>query len=231
MSESRKLRELTAAELAAERSKGTLILDTRPAEQFASLHIRGSIQISLAGHFAGWAAILLDPAQRLLLTAEHAKSAQEGCTRLIRVGLEHIVGYSVGSEQEWRKARIELATIPTYRCTDVPSLLQGHRPLQFVDVRSRAEWLKGHLPGAISVPLLELDSKAHFLDPSKRSLVYCHEGYRATTAASLLLRQSASNIGILIDGVEGWSARGLPLESSAARSLAPFDPCILARDG
>jgi rhodanese-related sulfurtransferase len=42
--------------------------------------------------------------------------------------------------------------------------------------------------------------------------VYCHEGFRATTAASILLRESSSNIGILIDGVEGWSALGLPLE-------------------
>jgi len=147
------------------------------------------------------------------------------------VGFKTVIGYLIADEQQWRKECVELATISTYRCADVGPLLQGERPVQLIDVRSRAEWLKGHLPGAISIPLLELDSKAHSIDPSQRSLVYCCEGYRATTAASLLLRQSASNIGILIDGVEGWSAHGLPLESSAARSLAPFDPCIVARDG
>jgi rhodanese-related sulfurtransferase len=73
--------------------------------------------------------------------------------------------------------------------------------------------LKGHLPGAISLPLLELNSKANSIDPAKNSLVYCHEGYRATTAASMLMRDNAGNIGILIDGVEGWTACGLPLES------------------
>ena len=84
--------------------------------------------------------------------------------------------------------------------------------LQLVDVRSRAEWLKGHLPGAISVPLLDLDPNNRPFDPSKPSLVYCYEGYRATTAASILLRESAGDVGILIDGIEGWSALGLPLE-------------------
>ena len=210
--ESTKLRELTAAELAEERRKGTLILDTRPAEQFAAIHILGSVQISLLGHFASWAAILLDPTDKLLLVSENRKSAQEAHNRLARVGLEHVIGFTLANEREWRKEGIELGSISTYRCADVSSLLQGGRPVQLVDVRSRAEWLKGHLPGAISIPLLDLELKADCIDPSKRSLVYCHEGYRATTAASLLFREKSGNIGILIDGVEGWSACGLPFE-------------------
>jgi rhodanese-related sulfurtransferase len=220
---------LTAPELAEERLKGTLILDTRPAEQFAAIHIRGSIQITLAGHFASWAAILIHPTQKLLLVAEDAKSAQEAHTRLTRVGLEHIIGYSLANEKQWRKQGIELASISTHRCATVGPILHGNPSAQLVDVRSRAEWLKGHLPGAISIPLLELDSKRRSIDPLKTSLVYCHEVYRATTAASLLLRDSAVDVGILIDGVEGWSACGLPLESSAA---TPPDPiCIAESDG
>jgi len=68
-----------------------------------------------------------------------------------------------------------------------------------------------HLPGAISMPLLELDPRKQFIDASKPSLVYCQEGFRATTAASLVLRENADHVGILIDGVEGWCALGLPL--------------------
>jgi rhodanese-related sulfurtransferase len=218
VSESTKLRELTAHELAAERRIGTLILDTRHAEQFAAIHIRGSIQISLLGHFASWAAILIDPAKDLLLVAENHNSAQEANNRLARVGLNRVTGYSVANEPQWCKQGIELASISVYRSPDVSPLLQGERPVQLVDVRSRAEWLKGHLPGAVSTPLLELDSKAHSIDLSKKSLVYCHEGYRATTAASLLHRESTADIGILIDGVEGWSASGLPLEISSTTS-------------
>ncbi|HTD53941.1 MAG TPA: rhodanese-like domain-containing protein [Silvibacterium sp.] len=214
MSKSTQLRELTAAELAQEQQNGTLILDTRPAEQFAAIHIRGSIQISLAGHFASWAAILLNPVQKILLVAESANSADQASERLARVGLERVIGFALADEQRWRKEGIELAAISTYRCTDISPRLDEDRQMQLVDVRSRAEWLKGHLPGAISVPLLDLDSRAKSIDPYKKSLVYCHEGYRATTAASLLSRTGSNDIGILIDGVEGWSACGLPLEIS-----------------
>ena len=68
---------VTAAQMAQDLRKGALLLDTRPAEQFASLHIRGSIQISLMGNFASWAAIIIDQAQKLLVIAEAESSARE----------------------------------------------------------------------------------------------------------------------------------------------------------
>lgn len=217
MSESSKFQRLTAAQVAQEQHKGTLVLDLLPAEQFAALHIRGAIQIGLAGSFASWAAILIEPAQRIVLIAEDVKSALEARSRLERVGLGHVVGYSLADAMQWRRQGIEVASLSIQRCERVRRALQYDSSLQLVDVRSRAEWLKGHLPGAISLPLLDLDPKKWLIDPSKQSLVYCHEGYRATTAASILLRESDGNIGILIDGVEGWLASGLPLEMPEIR--------------
>jgi rhodanese-related sulfurtransferase len=67
------------------------------------------------------------------------------------------------------------------------------------------------------MPLLDLDPKKRIIDPSKPSLVYCHEGFRATTAASILLRESVGDVGILIDGVEGWLELGWPLEMPDTR--------------
>jgi rhodanese-related sulfurtransferase len=117
-----------------------------------------------------------------------------------------IIGYSLANDGQWRKEGLELASIP-------------------VEVRSRAEWLRGHLPGAISMPLLDFDPANQPFDSSKPSLVYCHEGFRATTAASLLLRDSAAEVGILIDGMERWSALGLPLEIPRGINL-PVPPQI-----
>jgi len=189
------------------------VLDTRAAEQFAALHILRSIQIGLDGPFSSWAAILLKPNQDLVIVAENEPSAAEASTRLQRVGFGHVIGYSLADEARWREQKINLASISTQRCANVrQSLERDDPPVQLVDVRSRAEWLRGHLPGAVSVPLLELGARAQLIDRSKPSLLYCNEGFRATTAASILLRDSSGDVGILIDGVEGWSALGLPLE-------------------
>jgi rhodanese-related sulfurtransferase len=172
------------------------------------------------GNFAAWAAMILDPGQKLLLVAEDAGHAQEANNRLARVGLGRVIGYALPDETGWRQDGIDLASISIHRCANVRQALEQRPFLQLVDVRSRAEWLKGHLPGAISLPLLDLDPKRRIIDPSKPSLVYCHEGYRATTATSILLRENAGDVGILIDGVEGWLALGLPLETPGAR---PFE--------
>jgi rhodanese-related sulfurtransferase len=207
-----KLQLLTPSDLVEEQRKGTLILDTRTAEEFASLHIRRAIQISLAGPFASWAAILVEPGQRLVLIAEDEQSAEEARIRLARVGLEDVIGYSLVDEKRWREENIDLASIRIRRCEDIRQTLEIDPPFQLVDVRSHAEWLTGHLPGAISVPLLDLDPRQRAFDPSKEWLVYCREGFRAPTAASILLREGDGDVGILIDGVEGWLASGLPLE-------------------
>ena len=212
MPESTKLRSLTATQLVEEQQKGALVLDVRPAETFAALHIRGAVQIGLGGPFSSWAAMLLKPKQAIVVVADNERSAQEANTRLERVGIGQVIGYSLADELQWREQNIDLATISTARCADIRETLERKSSVQLVDVRSRAEWLKGHLPGAISLPLPDLESSALRIDPAKPSLVYCHEGFRATTAASILLRESSSDIGILIDGVEGWCASGLPLE-------------------
>jgi rhodanese-related sulfurtransferase len=202
--------------LAQELRGGSLALDTRPPEHFAAFHVRESIQISLPGNFASWAAIIIDPSQKLILIAEDVKHAQEAQNRLARVGLEYVIGYTLADEHDWRKAGLSIGRISIELCEKIRHTLCAW---QLIDVRSRAEWLQGHLPGAISLPLLDLDPdfdvRKRVIDPSRRGLVYCREGFRATTAASILLRDGKGDVAILVDGIEGWAALGLPLEMTS----------------
>jgi rhodanese-related sulfurtransferase len=57
------------------------------------------------------------------------------------------------------RGRPDLVGLSIERCENIHGALQSNGSLQLVDVRSRTEWLKVHLPGAISVPLLDLDSE------------------------------------------------------------------------
>jgi rhodanese-related sulfurtransferase len=213
LSESSQLLQLTTAQLVQEQRRGVLILDTRPTAEFASFHIPGSMQIGLMGSFASWAAILIGPWQRILLVTESASGAQEAQSRLERVGLEHVVGYAIADQQQWQQHGLELTNLPTYQCEDVCSALRADPSPQLIDVRSRAEWLQEHLPGAISIPLLELNRKTISIDPSRPILVYCQDEYRATIGASMLLRDHPGNIGIVTGGVQQWQDCSLPLET------------------
>jgi rhodanese-related sulfurtransferase len=204
--------------MAQEQRRGSLILDTRPAEQFASFHITGSMQLGLMGPFASWAAILIEPGEELLLVADSPAAAEEARNRLARVGIRHVRGFALADKSLWQNDGLSIASLTTQGSEEVFRELHGGRPLQLVDVRSQAEWLKGHLPGATSMPLHELRSVAAAIDFSRPSLLYCQAGYRASTAASILLRDHAAKgsvmeISIMVDGIEGWHASGLPLET------------------
>jgi rhodanese-related sulfurtransferase len=204
--------EKTPEQMMREQRRGVLVLDTRPAEQFASFHLAGSMQLGLVGPFASWAAILVEPTQEMLLVAENASSAEEARHRLARVGLERVIGFARADEESWSGLGFPIVSLSTQFSEDVSRHLQEGDPLQLIDVRSPAEWLKGHLPGAACVPLLDLRWEAPMIDFSRPALLYCNEGYRATTAASILLRDHSAEIGIMIDGIEGWCANGHPLE-------------------
>jgi rhodanese-related sulfurtransferase len=219
LSESSQLQQLTAAQLGQEKRRGILILDTRPTEEFASFHIPGSMQIGLMGSFASWAAILIGSSERILLVVENANCAQEAHSRLARVALENVVGYTVANKQQWQRHGLELTSMPIYRCEDVCHTLRANPSPQLIDVRSWPEWRQGHLPGAISMPLLELSGHTMSLARSKPILVYCQGEYRATIAASILFRDHGGDIGIVKGGVQEWQAGSMPLETPRERRI------------
>ena len=48
---------------------------------------------------------------------------------------------------------------------------------QFVEVLPAADYKWAHLPGAVSIPLKELDARTRELDQSRPVIVYCHDCY------------------------------------------------------
>ncbi len=58
-----------------------------------------------------------------------------------------------------------------------------------VDVRSRAEFADGHLPGAINIPIDEIEPRAPEIGPTSRPVVtYCRSGARSARAKAALER-------------------------------------------
>ena len=58
---------------------------------------------------------------------------------------------------------------------------------RLLDVRSREEFAGGHLPGAIHIPVDELETRIGELEPRHAAVVvYCRSGRRSARAAELL---------------------------------------------
>lgn len=84
-----------------------------------------------------------------------------------------------------------------------------------LDVRPNEEYTAGHLPGAVNIPLAELESRIRELDPQCEVVAYCR-GYFCLLAddAVTRLRRSGINARRLSSGFPKWKRSGLPVEAS-----------------
>jgi len=84
----------------------------------------------------------------------------------------------------------------------------------WVDVRDRQEYRKGHIQGAINVPLHLLGDNLHLFSKKKEIIMYCDGPGcgRDVTAARLLMASGFKHpkVKVLKDGHGGWVASGLP---------------------
>ena len=87
--------------------------------------------------------------------------------------------------------------------------------MQLLDVRERAEWDEGHIPGSAFEPWHDIDSVPEGLDPARPIAVLCASGERAAVASSLVQRFGAERVVHVTDGgVPKWERLGHPIERS-----------------
>lgn len=205
------LSPLSAPEVLAMQQQGAVVLDTRPAMEFAVAHVPGSIHIMLTGQYASWAARILGLDTRLILSGEDAEHVRESQLRLARVGIENVAGYLKGGITEWVKSGYEVEYIPQVGVQDLSELMaaEGDR-ITIVDVREPGEVAGGAIEGSIRIPLGQLASRTGELDPGKLVVTHCKGGYRSSIATSLLRRAGFQDIANLTGGFDAWKAAGLP---------------------
>ncbi len=121
---------------------------------------------------------------------------------------------------EFRQALISREEYPGLVFISLPEVeeLWHNRTAVVVDSRPVSEFRRGHIPGAISIPLEEVRSEASGLadriPPSRPLVIYCEGGDCLTSLnlARLLHRQGFRDLRIFSGGWEEWLAAGLPVE-------------------
>lgn len=82
-----------------------------------------------------------------------------------------------------------------------------------LDVRPPEEYAAGHLPGAINIPVKELESRLAGLPRRKEIVAYCRGPYCLMSFEAVAkLRSRGLKARRLEDGFPEWKAAGLPVE-------------------
>ena len=81
-----------------------------------------------------------------------------------------------------------------------------------VDVRSRWEFTRGHVPGARHIPFWRIPARLSELSRSHPVVLYCGDGPRAYFAGAMLRLAGFRDIHYLEGHMRRWRRRGLPEE-------------------
>jgi rhodanese-related sulfurtransferase len=87
-----------------------------------------------------------------------------------------------------------------------------------LDARKTADFATGHLPGAMSLPLLEFNEKfseiSMLLTPEQPIVVYCsgHECDESLKLGEILINAGYTNIALFAGGMTAWIEAGYEVE-------------------
>ncbi len=85
-----------------------------------------------------------------------------------------------------------------------------------LDVRPPEEYAAGHVPGAINVPLAELEAHLETLDPQQEVVAYCRGPHCILAFEAVAkLREKGMQAHRLEDGFPEWKAAGLPIDMAS----------------
>ena len=112
-------------------------------------------------------------------------------------------------------------TVYTWSRDRVRQFLQKRRAgeYQLLDVRQRKEYDRGHLPGALLVPLDHLQEEMKKLDSDKTTITYCGIGVRSRAAAATLKNAGFTDVHSMAGGIKAWEGHSAVDEPEAGRSI------------
>lgn len=88
---------------------------------------------------------------------------------------------------------------------ELATRLANNEILTILDVREPAEYAFTRIPGAISVPLGELESRLQELSPEDTIHVICRTGTRSALACQLLADKGFKHVNNVEPGMAGWT--------------------------
>jgi len=116
------------------------------------------------------------------------------------------------SAAEHFRSKLAFETDPSDVYTDMQNRETG---FIVIDARRPESYARGHVPGSINLPYRTIDAETTASLPKEKLIVaYCAGVYcNASTRAAARLSALGFRVKEMLDGLEGWTREGFPLEA------------------
>jgi hydroxyacylglutathione hydrolase len=200
---------ISARAVAARLREGAPVVDTRVTADFGERHAAGSVNIPHTRSFLNWAGALL-PYDRDIFLIVPDGGQQAVIDELSLIGLERIGGvYGLRSLADLESAGVEMRSTPQVSI-DAVNQRAGNGQV-ILDVRAPDEWDRGHIPGAVHLPLGSLQSRLDEVPAGVHIAVHCQGGSRSAIAASIL-QKNGFEVSNITGGFAEWERSGHEVE-------------------
>ncbi|MDA2961089.1 MAG: rhodanese-like domain-containing protein [Actinomycetota bacterium] len=184
-------------------ANGAMLVDGRDPEEFSRGHLKGAINVGMAGRYAEFAGSIVPSDVDIVLFTDPGQEL-EAKNRLARIGFDRVIGiaaqpyHMLTSHAESTQVASRLTADEfNARVRDLPDL-------QIVDVRNPGEVTSGTAHDAQTIPVGQLPARLDELDAAKPTVVFCAGGYRSSVAASLLRQKGFGDVSDVIGGYTAW---------------------------
>lgn len=188
-------RAVTADQVTDAVLAGAWVIDLRPRPAFDAGHLPGTVHAETGDGLAAQVGWLVPWGDDVVLLADSPEILAPALRDLARIGIDGIGAHVLApvppvvevAPTTPAEPRLRRADWAAYREARRESLAAGTRPPVVVDVRPHDDWRDAHLPGALHLPVHEVETGVRRL-PAGELWVHCRSGHRAGIAAALLHR-------------------------------------------
>ncbi|KAG1679532.1 hypothetical protein FOA52_011134 [Chlamydomonas sp. UWO 241] len=235
------IKEGSCPEVHALMGSGKRYLDVRTVEEFVAGHAPGAINVPVKLAVAGGmapnpefpsavAATFTDMSEAIVVGCKSGARSMVACEIMKASGYNDLTNVT-GGWMAW-----DSAGLPTEKGAGAPApVIKERTPSEvhaqmgngkrFLDVRTVEEFVAGHAPGAINVPVklaapggmalnpdFPAGVAAAFADKSETIMVGCGGGIRSMAACEIMKASGYRDLTNLTGGFSAWQSAGLPTE-------------------
>jgi glyoxylase-like metal-dependent hydrolase (beta-lactamase superfamily II) len=188
---------------------GAVVVDLRDPGTYGEGHVQGAINVwiespQLAERVAGF----VGAGTPLVLVAQGPSDLDQAVQALTRVGIDEIVGFLQWGMIDWKSEGLPTETVPQITVWDLATWSSERPELVVIDVREPAEWVAGHIEGALHLPMFEALRRRAEIPADRPKAVVCAGGLRSSTVISALKQAGLRDFYNVTGGMTAWLRAG-----------------------
>lgn len=98
-------------------------------------------------------------------------------------------------------------SVRTLKSAEFRSEMEQSMSKLLIDVREPVEYKNGFIPGAINIPLSQIEQRMGNIPKDRDLLLYCRSGMRSKNAARILRKHGYTRLVNLQGGISSWSGK------------------------